>query len=86
MHQNPADLLITGMERLQIGASFEDDIDCAEMHEMLAQFRQLLGIEGADDLAVLKSAISYIQHLSAVVNQKPLSVQRARNLLNAEKC
>lgn len=74
MHQNPADLIIAGMERLQVGV-FDEDFDCPEMHEMLAQFRQLLGVEDADDLVVLQSAINYIQRLSAVVNQRPLSVQ-----------
>lgn len=75
--QNPAEMLIASMERLQVGgSSFDDEFNCAEMHEMLAQFRQLLGMnDAADDLTVLRSAISYIQRLSAVVDQRPLSVQ-----------
>lgn len=74
MHQNHAEYLIAGMERLQVGV-LDEELDCPEVHEMLGQFRQLLGIEDADDLVVLQSAINYIERLSAVVNQRPLSVQ-----------
>jgi len=76
-HQNPADLLICQMEQIQLSHSFTlvDPLTeytlSEEMLSALHHIREMLEIDpSVTDLQVLEYAISYIQRLTAVLNEE----------------